>query len=147
MAEITYKTVVAITSESLPSLDAIAKQVGDPSAGAITTFVGTTRDTFEGKRVLRLEYEAYDPMATQTLHSIIAEARTKWPVGNISIYHRTGTVPIGEASVIIAVSGVHRRETIQAVEYLIDELKRKCPIWKREVYEDGAVWKANKECC
>ncbi|OZJ04879.1 hypothetical protein BZG36_02524 [Bifiguratus adelaidae] len=124
---------------SLPSLDECVNLVADHSAGAITTFSGTTRDTFQGKEVLKLEYEAYYPMATKVLNALISTARSQWSLKHVLIYHRTGIVPVGESSVIIAVSSAHRREGLRAVEFLIDELKDKCPIWKKEVYTDGSI--------
>ncbi|CEG83955.1 Putative Molybdopterin converting factor, subunit 2 [Rhizopus microsporus] len=139
------KDTVVITQEGLPLLDDIVKMVHDDSAGAISTFSGTTRDTFEGKKVVQLEYEAYEPMAKKVLLDIIQKARSKWNLKHIAIYHRTGTVPVGEVSVVIAASSAHRGDSIHATEYLIDELKETCPIWKREVYEDGSVWKG--ACC
>ncbi|ORE04105.1 Molybdopterin biosynthesis MoaE [Rhizopus microsporus var. microsporus] len=139
------KDTVVITHEGLPLLDDIVKIVQDDSAGAISTFSGTTRDTFEGKKVVQLDYEAYEPMAKKVLLDIIQKARSKWSLKHIAIYHRTGTVPVGEVSVVIAVSSAHRGDSIHAMEYLIDELKETCPIWKREVYEDGSVWKG--ACC
>lgn len=98
-----------------------------------------------GKKVVQLEYEAYEPMAKKVLLDIIQKARSKWSLKHIAIYHRTGTVPVGEVSVVIAASSAHREDSIHATEYLIDELKATCPIWKREVYEDGSVWKG--ACC
>ncbi|KAI9314258.1 Molybdopterin biosynthesis MoaE [Dichotomocladium elegans] len=133
--------IVTITGDQLPSLDFISKQVADDSAGAICTFSGCTRDTFQGKRVVRLDYEAYVPMATKILQDLIAEARRRWALTHVAVYHRTGTVPVGEVSVVIAVSSSHRQESFQAAAYLIDALKDQCPIWKKEVYEDGSVWK------
>lgn len=94
-----------------------------------------------GKKVVRLEYEAYIPMAKKTLENLIAEARQQWDLKHVAIYHRTGVVPVGQVSVIIATSSKHRKDSIDSVEFLIDSLKDRCPIWKKEVYEDGSVWK------
>ncbi|RKO91973.1 Molybdopterin biosynthesis MoaE, partial [Blyttiomyces helicus] len=122
--------------------------VREGSAGAIATFSGTTRDTFtvDGttKKVLRLDYESYTPMAILHLHRLMTTSRTQHPsLSKIAIAHRTGTVPVGEESVIIAASSPHRRDALEAVGWMIDELKRTVPIWKKEVYEDGSVWKGN----
>ncbi|RUS24499.1 Molybdopterin biosynthesis MoaE [Jimgerdemannia flammicorona] len=141
------KSLVEITNDPLPPLNVFFDLVADVSAGAVSTFSGTTRDTFNGKQVLRLDYTAYAPMATKVLHDLITEARARWPLRHVAVHHRTGTVPAGQASVIIAVSSVHRREAMHATEYLIDELKRRCPIWKKEVYTDGSMWKENDRCC
>ncbi|KAG0745237.1 hypothetical protein G6F57_005592 [Rhizopus arrhizus] len=137
------KDIVEITSEDIPSLDYISSQVHDDSAGAISTFSGTTRNTFEDKEVIKLDYEAYEPMAKKVLLEIITDARKQWNLKHIAIYHRTGTVPVGQVSVVIAISSTHRGDAMHATEYLIDELKSKCPIWKREVYRDGSVWKGS----
>jgi len=121
--------------------------VSDPAAGAITTFSGTTKNTFEGKKVLRLEYEAYIPMAEKEMEKICQKVRSKWEVMKVAIYHRVGVVPIGDTSVIIAISSVHREESLEATHFAIDELKATVPIWKKEVYEDNTIsWKDNKEC-
>ncbi|KAI9264059.1 Molybdopterin biosynthesis MoaE [Phascolomyces articulosus] len=141
------KNIVIITEENLPSLEVISHLVQDNSSGAIATFSGLTRDTFEGKKVVQLDYEAYVPMATKVLQDLIKEAREQWSLKHIAIYHRIGTVPVGQVSVIIVVSSAHRREGLCATEYLIDHLKDRCPIWKKEVYEDGSVWKGTCEGC
>ena len=96
---------------------------------------------------MQLDYEAYIPMATKVLGELIKEAREQWKLKHIAIYHRIGTVPVGQVSVIVAVSSAHRREGLRATEYLIDHLKDRCPIWKKEIYEDGSVWKGACEGC
>ncbi|KAG2219742.1 hypothetical protein INT45_007781 [Circinella minor] len=141
------KNIVKIMLEDLPSLETVSQLVQDDTAGAIATFSGLTRDTFEGKKVIQLDYEAYIPMATKVLEGLIKEAREKWILKHIAIYHRIGTVPVGQVSVIVAVSSAHRREGLRATEYLIDHLKDRCPIWKKEMYEDGSVWKGTCEGC
>lgn len=97
-----------------------------------------------------LSYESYVPMALKSLKGLVAGVRLKYDgIEKIVIYHRIGQVPVGECSVLIAVSAVHRRESIRAVEDLIDDLKAETPIWKREEYEDvshPAQWKVNCEC-
>ncbi|KAF9416150.1 hypothetical protein HW555_006402 [Spodoptera exigua] len=108
--------------------------------------------TLKGKslasKVLRLEYEAYEPMALKAMKSICDEARDKWPaIHSIAIYHRLGMVPCREASVVIAVSSPHRRDSLDAVSHCIETLKASVPIWKKEVYDgDEPVWKENVEC-
>ncbi|XP_053613395.1 molybdopterin synthase catalytic subunit [Plodia interpunctella] len=130
------------------SVDVISDLVLDNTCGAVSIFVGTTRDNFEGKKVVRLEYEAYESMALKAMKSICEEVRGKWPaVHSIAIYHRLGEVPCREASVVIAVSSPHRRDSLDAVSHCIDQLKATVPIWKKEVYEGAAPeWKENKEC-
>ena len=121
-------------------------RVSDPAGGAVATFVGTTRNSFQGKKVRHLEYEAYTELAETTLAEIGTEIAKRWPdTIAVSIHHRVGRVEIGEASVVVAVSAPHRREAIAACAYAIDRLKAILPIWKKEVFEDGSVWKENTE--
>lgn len=119
--------------------------VASPAAGAISVFVGITRNNFEGRSVLHLSYECYEAMAVKQLQQLACDMRAMWTLQRVAIIHRTGAVAIGEASVLIAASSAHRREALDAVSWCIDELKRKVTIWKREVYEDGSVWKENSE--
>ncbi|TRZ03376.1 hypothetical protein DNTS_029851 [Danionella cerebrum] len=139
--------LITLTTDKL-SADGASDSVSCPSCGAISLFIGTTRDHFEGKRVIQLEYEAYVPMAESELKKICAQIRMRWPsVKHISIQHRLGLVPVTEASVIISISSPHRRESLEAVQYCIDALKATVPIWKKEIYESGEpCWKQNKEC-
>ncbi|HXG49836.1 MAG TPA: molybdenum cofactor biosynthesis protein MoaE [candidate division Zixibacteria bacterium] len=118
----------------------LMEHVGDPEAGAIATFIGTARNHNEGRRVLALEYEAYPEMAEKELARLGDEARRKWPICRMAIVHRIGAVPIGEPSVIIAVSSAHRDAAFAACRFAIEEIKRAVPIWKKEVYEGGEVW-------
>jgi molybdopterin synthase catalytic subunit len=114
-----------------------------PTAGAVLTFSGTTRDSFEGRGVLRLSYEAYPEMAEPVMAAIGAEAAARWPGVRVAMAHRTGEVPIGEVSVVIAVSSPHRDACYAASRFAIEALKSRVPVWKKEVYADGAEWKAN----
>lgn len=127
-------------SENALDVNELIDFVGDPAAGAITTFIGTTRNNNEGRRIFSLEYEAYPGMAEKEMRLIGEEARTKWSIERIAVLHRIGHVPIGEASVIIAVSAAHRDDAFKACRYMIDELKKRVPIWKKEIYEGGEVW-------
>ena len=138
---------VSLEEEKLDLL-APVRDVQRNDAGAVATFVGTTRDTFQGKVVTRLEYEAYEPMAVKELRRLCGVAREKWPdLQDIAIVHRVGSVPVGDASVIVAVSSAHRKPALQSCAWLIDELKVTVPIWKKEWYADGtANWKDNA-CC
>jgi molybdopterin synthase catalytic subunit len=121
-------------------IDETLLSVKSPEAGAIDIFIGTTRNHSDGKEVLALEYEAYEPMALRLMEGIVAEVRRRWSIIRIAIVHRVGKVEIGEASVIIAVSAAHRQEAFEACRYAIDALKRDVPIWKREVFKDGEAW-------
>jgi molybdopterin synthase catalytic subunit len=122
------------------SLDGLLAEVGDPDAGAIATFLGTTRRTNRGRNVLKLEYEAYREMAESELRRIGEEAAKRWHICRVAIVHRVGEVPLGEASVAIAVSAPHRAEAIHACHFAIDRLKHVAPIWKKEYFEGGEVW-------
>ena len=114
--------------------------VADPGAGAMTTFVGATRNTNDGRQVIRLEYECYAGMAEKEMVKIATEVLTRWPVIKIAMIHRLGRVDIGEASVAIAVSSGHRHAAFEACHYAINQLKETVPIWKKELYEGGELW-------
>jgi molybdopterin synthase catalytic subunit len=114
--------------------------VGRPGAGAIATFIGTTRDHNSGRRVTRLEYEAYPAMAIREMRAIGDEAMARFSAQAIAIVHRIGVVEIGEASVVIAVSAAHRAASFDACRFAIDRLKEIVPIWKKEHYEGGEIW-------
>ncbi|XP_043706359.1 molybdopterin synthase catalytic subunit-like [Telopea speciosissima] len=140
------KTLIEILEEFTP-ID-VAKYmnfVHSSKSGAIATFSGTTRDTFEGKTVVELRYEAYVPMVIRSVKSICLSARSSWSLDSIAVAHRLGPVPVGETSIFIAISAVHRVDALDACKYLIDEIKALVPIWKKEVYSNGEVWKENSE--
>ncbi|XWS52651.1 hypothetical protein CRYUN_Cryun11dG0089200 [Craigia yunnanensis] len=140
------KTLVEIIDENKQiDLAKYIQYVSAPQAGATATFSGTTRDTFDGKTVVELRYEAYVPMAIRNLKSICSSARSSWDLHSIAVAHRLGAVPVGETSVFIAVSATHRADALDACKFLIDELKASVPIWKKEVYSNGEVWKENTE--
>uniref|UniRef100_A0A7S0ZGM8 Molybdopterin synthase catalytic subunit n=1 Tax=Timspurckia oligopyrenoides TaxID=708627 RepID=A0A7S0ZGM8_9RHOD len=129
-------------------IHAAIQSVTAPGCGAISSFIGTTRDEFEGKKVIELSYEAYDSMAIAELKRVGERAMKKWPgIDQIVILHRLGTVKVCEASVVIAVSAPHRSDALEACAFAIDDLKATVPIWKREIYEDGSIWKQNAEHC
>lgn len=112
----------------------------DDGSGALVTFAGTVRDRARGKTVIALEYEAYPPAAEKMLAQIGEEILEKWGVTNVAIAHRYGLLQVGETSVVIAVSSAHREAAFEACRYAIERIKVLVPIWKREVYQDGAVW-------
>lgn len=107
---------------------------GHPSAGGTAVFIGTTRTPSEGREVSYLEYEAYRPMALKKMEEIVAEAGRRWPLVAACAAHRVGRVGPGEASVLVAASAEHRAAAFEACRFLIDEIKREVPIWKKEVY-------------
>ncbi|XP_071167209.1 molybdopterin synthase catalytic subunit-like [Mytilus edulis] len=133
--------------ENKLDLEKITSTVTSPSCGAVSVFIGTTRDNFDGKRVKTLEYEAYIPMAKKKMSEVCQQIRDKWEVECIAMEHRIGLVPVTEASIIIAISSPHRKESLEAVQYAIDTVKAIVPVWKKEIYEDeSSQWKENKEC-
>ncbi|KAG2493258.1 hypothetical protein HYH03_008396 [Edaphochlamys debaryana] len=138
------RVFVEVTGEDL-DINKYVELVADPGAGAISTFSGVTRNNFQGNSVVKLDYEAYVPMAVKKLQELAHQMQSKWSVCKVAIAHRTGTVLVGEPSVIIAVSSAHRRESLEAVHWAIDELKATVPIWKKEYFEDGSTWKENEE--
>lgn len=118
----------------------VTAAVANAATGATVTFIGTTRDHNDGRRVTRLEYEAYPEMAVAEMRKIGEAAQQRWPIARVAIVHRIGMVPIGEASVVIAVSAGHRRAAFEACHFCIDRLKEVVPIWKKEHFEGGEVW-------
>lgn len=113
-----------------------------PDCGAVVTFTGAVRDHSDGRSGVReLSYEAYEQPAIDGMRSLVAEARTRWPaVGRVAMLHRTGTVGLGSPAVVVAVASAHRAEAFAAASFLIDELKRTVPIWKRESWDGGGSW-------
>ena len=111
-------------------------------AGGQAVFIGTVRDQTKGRKVVRLEFEAYAPMAISEMKKIAGEIQERWPAEKVSIHHRVGPLQITDIAVIIAVSTPHRKAAFQACEFAIDTLKQTVPIWKKEIFEDGQVWVA-----
>jgi molybdopterin synthase catalytic subunit len=122
------------------AIEPLAALVADSRAGAIVTFAGVVRDNSRGRGVHLLEYEAYAPVAERMLSQIGDEIQARWPVLHVAIWHRVGRLAVGEASVVIALSVPHRQEGFAACAYAIERLKEIVPIWKKEVYDDGATW-------
>lgn len=122
------------------SLERAASEVASEAAGAIATFVGTTRARSRGRDVIRLEYEAYEGMAEAEMERIASELRARHDVIDVAIHHRVGPVEIGETSVVIAVSAAHRAAAFDACREAIDTLKQTVPLWKKELYVGGEEW-------
>lgn len=116
---------------------ALLASVPSPADGAVLLFVGVVRDENDGRSVASLEYEAYAEMAERKMREIANEARARWSVGRVALVHRVGRLDVGEASVAIAVASPHRAEAYEASRYLIEQLKRRVPVWKREGYVKG----------
>jgi len=122
------------------SLERVAAEVASDDAGAIATFVGTTRARSRGRDVVRLEYEAYEGMAEEEMERIANGLRERHDVIDVAIHHRVGPVEIGETSVVIAVSAAHRAAAFDACREAIDTLKATVPLWKKELYVGGEEW-------
>lgn len=118
----------------------VINSVESAESGAINVFVGTVRNQTKEKKVLRLEFESYEKMALDEMKQICERAIKRWPINKISIVHAIGKLNIGDIPVVIAVSTPHRKASFEACEFMIDELKKTVPIWKREIFEDGEVW-------
>ena len=132
MAELTHGPI---------PVDRLLAEAARPDCGAVVLFLGTTRDHHQGRRVVRLAYEAYEPMALAALEQLEAEAVSRSGATRCRIVHRLGEVPIGEASVAVVVSAAHRAPAFEAGQRTMDDLKRSVPIWKREFFaEGGAEW-------
>jgi len=129
----------AISSAPL-DVAAVIAEVSRPGCGAVAVFVGTTRDHNQGRRVLYLEYEAYEPLAVRSFERIAAESRERWADIGMAIHHRVGRVDIGEASVVIAAASAHRADAFAASRYAIERIKQIAPIWKREYFDGGERW-------
>lgn len=134
-------TQLIISSKAL-DIQSCIEWVMSPQSGGIDVFIGTVRDSTKGKRVMRLEFEAYEPMALKEMERMAAQAADKWPVQKLLIHHRIGVLDVGEVPVIIAVSCAHRDAAFEACRFVIDTLKQTVPIWKKEIFEDGEVWVA-----
>ena len=114
----------------------------DGLVGGIDVFIGTVRDATKGKRVIELEFEAYEKMAVSEFEKIVEQAAILWPIHKTAILHALGKKQIGDLAVVIAVSAAHRDAAFMACRYIIDTLKKTVPIWKKEIFEDGEVWVA-----
>ncbi|MBU6429702.1 MAG: molybdenum cofactor biosynthesis protein MoaE [Cyanobacteria bacterium REEB65] len=124
---------------------AVLQYLDGPHAGGRVVFEGCVRDHHDGRPVVGLEYEAYEPMALEQLQAIALQARRQWPLLKVAIVHRVGKLAIGDIAVVVGVSGGHRAEAFDGCRYCIDAVKADVPIWKREAYADGsAQWLDNR---
>lgn len=119
-------------------LPGLLARVAAPERGGVATFLGMVRNHQDGRPVLRLEYSAYEPMAEAESARIVAEAESRWPV-RIALSHRLGDLGIGDAAVAVVAASAHRAPAFEACRYVIEELKRRVPVWKKEFYADGSV--------
>ena len=127
-------------TDKLIDPESVTNTVRSDSNGAVITFLGTTRDTTAGRTVKYLEYEAYRPMADQTLEQIVVEIKGKWSILDVAVAHRLGRLEIGDISLVVAVSAPHRGDAFLACQYSVDRIKQIVPIWKKEMFEDGEIW-------
>ena len=131
--------LIAITTAPLDTA-ALVRALDTSGIGAVVTFIGLVRDHNLGRRVLHLEYEAYEALARRGLDLIVTEASAEWPAVRLAIHHRVGRMEIGEASVAIAAASPHRADAFAASRYAIERIKQIVPIWKHEYFEGGDVW-------
>ena len=131
--------MITITETQLDIQSFTDYVLGDQN-GAVNTFLGVTRNSTNGRAVVKLEYECYLPMAQKKLEEIKNEAVRKWEISSVAIGHRIGTLDIGETSLVVAVSGPHRAAVFEVCQYIVDRIKEIVPIWKKEFFEDGAIW-------
>ena len=136
--------MILVTRKPLDT-EAITSTVRASANGGIVTFLGTTRDETDGRRVLYLEYEAYQGMAEKMLARVAQEVRERWGITDLAIAHRLGRLEIGEVSLVVAAASPHRAEAFAACQYVVDRIKQNVPIWKKEVFEDGEVWVGMEE--
>ena len=120
-------------------LDPLIDQVRAPDRGGIAIFLGLVRDHHHGKGVLGLDYSAYAPMAEKVTEELIAEARGLWPAAQVAVQHRVGALTIGDTAVAVVAASAHRAEAFDACRYVIEELKKRVPVWKKEFFVDGTV--------
>ena len=132
-----------LTNEKIDVGEA-ARRVVPEDCGATVTLDGYVRRWTKGRETLYLEYEAYERMAVKEMEKLGDAAREKFEISNVGIVHRLGKLDIGETSVVISVASPHRRAAFEACEWLIKELKRTVPIWKKEIYADGEIWVAGE---
>ncbi len=121
-------------------ITSVARRVVPPECGATVTLDGYVRKFTKGRETLHLFYEAYEPMAIKEMRKLIDQAKRDFAISSVGIVHRLGQLEIGETSVVISVTAPHRKAAFDACEWLIRELKRTVPIWKKEVYADGEKW-------
>jgi molybdopterin synthase catalytic subunit len=133
-------TIVTGLSDGPLDVVALIRQIWRADCGAVVTFEGTTRSPNEGREVKSLEYEAFEGRAEKQLRALAEEATTTFGLGGVVAVHRTGPVPIGEPSVVVAVAAAHRAEAFEGARWLIDRVKADVAIWKKEIFADGEAW-------
>lgn len=138
--------MIEITADMIDTT-VLQDSLSNPGAGGVCTFEGRVRNENDGRQVERLEYEAYEPLAVVEGNKVLAEARKRFPYLDARCVHRTGLLEIGDLAVWVGVASAHRDEAFKACRYIIDELKIRLPIWKKEHYVDGESDWVNCERC
>ncbi|MDJ0838668.1 MAG: molybdenum cofactor biosynthesis protein MoaE [Acidobacteriota bacterium] len=140
--------MIAITREPIDT-EQMNRDAGHEECGAVLTFSGTVRNHHMGRQVVKLAYEAYDGMAESEMRKVVERAREQWPdVKKVQVVHRFGEMPVGTSSIYITVATPHRPEGFEALRYIIDQIKRDVPIWKKEFYQDGETdWLHPEDGC
>lgn len=134
------RVLVSVSDEPIDSTEML-RFVADSTAGCSVLFTGTVRDHSAGREgVSKLEYEAYGSVVEDKISAIVADAMERWPLINVAAVHRTGSLEVGESAVMVAVSSAHRADAFPAARFVIDELKFRAPIWKKEHWPGGAEW-------
>jgi molybdopterin synthase catalytic subunit len=128
-----------ITEKPIQIADAL-NFVRHPSCGAVATFEGNIRLENDGKKVLGLEYEVYQPLFQNVVLQICQEMKERWALHKIALIQRIGRLDAGETGIVITVSSIHRRDSLEALSYAIEEFKKRAPVWKKEFYREGAAW-------
>lgn len=131
--------LIRVTSDELSTAEAVAA-VASPRAGAIDIFLGVVRDNNYGREVDYLDYQAYPGMAERVMREIGESAQSKFEIEQYAILHRTGRLEIGETSLLVVVSSAHRVASFEACQWMVDEIKKRVPVWKKEVWSDGEAW-------
>ena len=138
------RDIIEITREPI-DIASLRARLLEGDSGAVVIFDGVARNNTKGRRTVYLEYEGYEPMALRTMEQIAREIHERWAINRVGIVHRLGRIEITESSVVIIVTSAHRRIAFEACQYAIDRLKKIVPIWKKEYFEDGAVWVENQQ--
>jgi molybdopterin synthase catalytic subunit len=136
--------MIEITHDPLDP-EAVTASVRRDTNGAVVTFLGTTRGLTGGREVTHLEYEAYRPMADNTLARIVDEIQQRWDIEDVAVHHRLGRLEIGDVSLVVAVASPHREAAFDACRYSVDRIKQLVPIWKKEVFEGGEIWVGSQQ--
>lgn len=138
------RDIFEITREPI-DIGGLRARLLEGDSGAVVIFDGVARNNTKGRRTLYLEYEGYEQMAYRTMEQIGREVHERWPINRLGMIHRLGSIEITESSVVIIVTSAHRKIAFEACHYAIDRLKKIVPIWKKEFFEDGAVWVENAQ--